>query len=60
MKATLSRLFRRPTPAELAARELAEAELQLLSAHTAKEYAESVIQYNESRLTRLRMFLADV
>ena len=54
----LTRLFRRPTPAELAAKELADAELTLLSANTAKEYADSVIAYNMARIARLREYLA--
>ena len=57
MKALL-RAFRRPTPAELAARELADAELLLLSANTAKEYADSVIAYNVARIARLRDYLS--
>jgi len=52
------RAFRRITPAEVAARELAEAELSMLQAQTAREYAESVISYNDARIKRLRKFLA--
>lgn len=52
------RLLRRVTPAEIVAKELAEAELQLLSAQTHQEYAQSLIYYNEARVKRLRAFLA--
>ena len=52
------RAFRRITPAEVAARELAEAELSMLQAQTAREYAESVMSYNQARITRLRKYLA--
>ena len=52
------RVFRRITPAEVAARELAEAELSMLQAQTAREYAESVMSYNLARITRLRKYLA--
>ena len=53
-------LARRVTPAEVAARELAETELRLLEARTAKEYADSVITEHETRVRRLRKFLADL
>jgi len=53
----LLKLFRRPTPAEYMARELADAELELLRAHTAQEYAQSVIDYNVARIARLRLCL---
>ena len=58
MIAALRRAFRRITPAEVAARELAEAELSMLQAQTAREYAESVMSYNQARITRLRKYLA--
>ena len=58
MSAALRRLFRKITPAEVAARELAEAELSLLEAQTGSEFAQSVIAYNETRIRRLRKFLA--
>ena len=55
----LKRLCRRPTPAEVAAREMALAELDKLSAQTAVEYAQSVVAYNDARIRRLRKFLAE-
>ena len=54
----IKRLLRRMTPAEVAAKELADAELELLTAMTHKEFAQSLIDYNESRCKRLRSFLA--
>lgn len=49
----LFKLFRRPTLEERKAKERVDAEHLLLDAHTTKEYAESVISYNQARLARL-------
>ena len=57
MLALARRVFRRTTPAELAAKELADAELELLSALTHRDFSQSLIDYNESRVKRLRAFL---
>ena len=54
----LKKIFRRLTPAEVAAKELADAELSVLEARTAQEYAASIINYNETRIKRLRTFLS--
>ena len=54
----LKKIFRRLTPAEVAAKELAEAELSVLEARTAQEYAASIINYNETRIKRLRTFFS--
>lgn len=54
----IKRMFRKITPAEVAAKELGDAELSLLEALTAREYADSVIVYNQTRIKRLRAFLA--
>jgi len=43
----------------MAAAELAEAELNRLRAHTAVEYATSVVAYEDARIKRLRKFLAE-
>jgi hypothetical protein len=45
--------FKRPTPLELIAEELAEAHMEKLSAETAVEYAQSVVDYNMTRIERL-------
>ena len=50
-------LFRKPTPAMLARIELEDAQRQLLAAHTAAEYARSVVAYNEARIKRLKAYL---
>lgn len=46
------------TPLEMAAKELAEAELRLLEAQSAVEYAKSIVDYNEQRIKRLRKFIS--
>ncbi len=56
----IKRLFRRMTPAERAATELADAELSRLEAQTAMEYAASVVGYQDTRIKRLRKFLSDL
>ena len=60
MNKALRRIFRKVTPAEMAAKELADAELSVLEAHSAKEYADSVIAYNTARISRLKTFLASL
>jgi hypothetical protein len=45
--------FKRPTPLELIAEELADAHMEKLSAETAVEYAQSVVDYNVNRIERL-------
>jgi len=52
-------LFRKPTPALLARIELEEAQRQLLAAHSAAEYARSVVLYNETKIKRLKAYLAE-
>lgn len=56
----LKRLMRRLTPAEKAARELADAELYLLDAMSAKEHAESVIGCYKGRIARLKTYLSQL
>jgi hypothetical protein len=45
--------FRKPSPLEVIASELAHAHLEKLEAETACEYAQSVINYNVTRIKRL-------
>ena len=45
--------FKRPTPLEMIASELADAHLEKLNAETAVEYAQSIVDYNVVRITRL-------
>ncbi len=45
--------FKKPTPLEMIATELAEAHMEKLSAETAVEYAQSIVDYNVTRILRL-------
>ena len=45
--------FKKPSPMEMIATELAHAHLEKLEAETAVEYAQSIVDYNLSRITRL-------
>lgn len=55
---TLKRILRRLTINELVARELGEAQMELLEAQSAVEYSASVVQYNTARIARLKKLLA--
>ena len=59
MITSIRRALRRMTPAEVAARELANAELEKLAAQSAQEYAASIVAYNTTRIKRLKSILAD-
>lgn len=54
----LRSFFRLPTPHELAARELAEAQRQLLAARSNLELASSHVTFRVNQTTRLEKFLA--
>ena len=45
--------FKKPTPLEMIAAELADAHLEKLNAETAVEYAQSIVDYNKTRIERL-------
>lgn len=45
--------FKKPTPLEMIATELAHAHLEKLEAETAVEYAQSIVDYNMTRIKRL-------
>ncbi len=45
--------FKKPSPLEMIATELAHAHLEKLEAETAVEYAQSIVDYNLNRITRL-------
>ena len=45
--------FKRPTPLEMIATELSDAHLEKLNAETAVEYAQSIVDYNVTRIERL-------
>ena len=45
--------FKKPTPLEMIAAELSDAHLEKLNAETAVEYAQSIVDYNMTRIERL-------
>jgi hypothetical protein len=51
--------FKKPSPLEMIASELADAHLEKLSAETAVEYAQSIVDYNVTRITRLNARLGE-
>jgi len=51
--------FKKPTPLEMIAAELADAHLEKLNAETAVEYAQSIVDYNMTRITRLNARLEE-
>jgi len=51
--ALLREPFRKPSPLEVIATELAHAHLEKLEAETAVEYAQSIVDYNMTRIERL-------
>lgn len=51
-------LFRTPTAAEIALRELAEAKRDLLKAQDGRDYANAMCKYSEDRIVRLESMLA--
>jgi hypothetical protein len=56
----IKRLLATPSPLELAARELVQAQRAKLEAESACEYAASMIQYNEDRISRLTRRLTEL
>lgn len=52
------KMFGKLTSLQVAATELAEAELSLLAAETGVEYASSLVTYNKQRVARLKAFVA--
>ena len=51
--ALLREPFRKPSPLEVIATELSHAHLEKLEAETAVEYAQSIVDYNVTRIERL-------
>ena len=56
IKRTFS-IFRTPSALELATRELAQAELALLEAHSGREFADAMVTYHQERIYRLRNYI---
>lgn len=54
----IKQMFMVPTPLEVAAAQLAEAELELLKAETGVEYAGSMVSFNKAQIKRLRAYIA--
>lgn len=55
----LKQTFKSPTPLQVAASELAAAELELLKAETGVEFAASLVMFNKQRIKRLKAFLVE-
>ena len=53
-------IFKRVSPAEAIAAELAEAEHSLLRAETGVEYAQALVTYNKNRVKRLKAYQTPV
>ena len=60
MIAMYKRLTTTPTPLELAARELMQAQRAKLEAETALDYAANMVQYNDDRIVRLKVRLTEL
>jgi len=56
----LRRLLVTPTPLEMAARELVEAQRAKLEAESALDYAANMVNYNNDRIERLRVRLDEM
>ena len=54
----LREMYKSMTPAQAIVRELAEAEMSLLKAETAVEWAQSSVSYNKNRIKRLKAYMA--
>lgn len=53
----LFEVFRKPSAATLAQRELEEAQRELLQAQSSAEYAANLVQYHRARIARLKIFV---
>jgi recombinational DNA repair protein RecR len=54
MIAMVKRLLTMPSPLEMAARELMQAQRAKLEAESAREYAYHMVNYNDDRIARLQ------
>lgn len=52
-------IFRTPSALEVAARELAQAELSMLEAQSAREYADAMATYHAERIDRLQRYIRE-
>ena len=53
----LKQMFKIPTPMEVAATQLATAELELLKAETGVEFASSLVTFNKNQIKRLKIYI---
>ena len=60
MIAMVKRLLATPTPLEMAVRELVQAQRSKLEAETALDYASNMVQYNDDRISRLKVRLTEL
>ena len=51
-------LLSMPTPIQVAARQLATAELELLRSETGVEFASSMVTFNKNQIKRLKSYIA--
>jgi hypothetical protein len=54
----IKELLAMPTPLQVAARQLATAELELLKAETGVEFASSMVTFNKNQIKRLKAYIA--
>ena len=54
----IKELLSMPTPIQVAARQLATAELELLRSETGVEFASSMVTFNKNQIKRLRAYIA--
>ena len=53
-------LLRAKTPLEMVLKELTEAQLAKLKAETSVEYSQSIVSYNEQRISRLNKRITEL
>ena len=53
----IKELLSMPTPIQVAARQLATAELELLRSETGVEFASSMVTFNKAQIKRLRAYI---
>jgi hypothetical protein len=58
MTELLARMLQKMTPLRTAVYELEQAQLELLRSESAAEYAANMVRYNEQRVARLKMRIA--
>ena len=54
----LKQMLKMPTPLEVAAAQLATAELELLKAETGVEFASSLVTFNKNQIKRLKSYIS--